>query len=167
MEGTHCTNIRSKAGCTLGVIRRNCGPCSKDIKLKATQALVRPQPTRVLCDSSVEPVYKERHHVFGSSAEAGSKYYFVRSMEGTLCIQVWMFDEPTWSGYSATRRLMTQCMKFYNIHINFINIWFPPCTTSSNFWLSHSWRYHLISAMRVSYKFSFLVKIIPVKNWLP
>jgi hypothetical protein len=39
----HITNIRSKAGSTLGIIRRNLGPCSQEVKLKAYQSLVRPQ----------------------------------------------------------------------------------------------------------------------------
>ena len=39
----HIASIRSKASSTLGVIRRNLGPCSKNIKLQAYQALVRPQ----------------------------------------------------------------------------------------------------------------------------
>ena len=39
----HIANIRVKALATLGIIRRNLSPCSKDVKLKAYQALVRPQ----------------------------------------------------------------------------------------------------------------------------
>ena len=39
----HIASIKSKASSTLGVIRRNLGPCSKNIKLRAYRALVRPQ----------------------------------------------------------------------------------------------------------------------------
>ena len=39
----HIANIRANALATLGIIRRNLGPCSKDVQLKAYQALVRPQ----------------------------------------------------------------------------------------------------------------------------
>ena len=39
----HIANIRDKALATLHIICRNLGQCSKDVKLKAYQALVRPQ----------------------------------------------------------------------------------------------------------------------------
>ena len=39
----HIAKVRSKACSTLGIIRRNLGPCGKEIKLRAYQALVRPQ----------------------------------------------------------------------------------------------------------------------------
>ena len=39
----YIASITSKASSTLGVIRRNLGPCSSNVKLRAYQALVRPQ----------------------------------------------------------------------------------------------------------------------------
>ncbi|XP_072037653.1 uncharacterized protein [Amphiura filiformis] len=39
----HIANIRAKASRTLGLIRRNLGPCDRTVKEKAYQCLVRPQ----------------------------------------------------------------------------------------------------------------------------
>ena len=39
----HISNIRAKASRTLGLIRRNFGPCDRTVKEKAYQCLVRPQ----------------------------------------------------------------------------------------------------------------------------
>ena len=44
---THCQSTLLKANKTLGLLRRTLSPCSKDVKARAYQALVRPQLERM------------------------------------------------------------------------------------------------------------------------
>ncbi|XP_072030819.1 uncharacterized protein [Amphiura filiformis] len=159
----HISNIRTKALNTLGIIRRNLGPCSKDVKLKAYQTLVRPQLEYAATAWSpytardVKPLEMvQRHAVRFICGE------FHRKTSVTPLLDQLQLDQL------ATKRVMSQCTMFYKIHHGLVNISFPPNIrlhpTSGR---SHNLRYLPVLATRNTYKYSFFVRTIPTWNRLP
>ncbi|XP_072030750.1 uncharacterized protein [Amphiura filiformis] len=148
---------------TLGIIRRNLGPCSKDVKLKAYQTLVRPQLEYAATAWSpytardVKPLEMvQRQAVRFICGE------FHRKTSVTPLLDQLQLDQL------ATRRVMSQCTMFYKIHHGLVNISFPPNIrlhpTSGRL---HNLRYLPVLATRNTYKYSFFVRTIPTWNRLP
>lgn len=160
----HVANITSKASSTLGVIRRNLGPCSRNIKLRAYQALVRPQleyaaaawnPHAENDIRSLEAI--QRQAVRFICGEYG-RFTSITPLLSQLDLDL-----------LATRRLMTQCTMFFKIHNQLINLQFPSCVRllPASGRTSHQLRYIPIQGIRDPYKFSFYVRTIPIWNRLP
>jgi hypothetical protein len=161
----HIANIRSKACSTLGIIRRNLGPCSKAVKLKAYQTLVRPQLEYAA--AAWNPHTDKNTYSLESVQRQAARYicsvYDRTTSITSLCSQLDL-DQL------VIRRRLHQCTMFYKIHFNIINISFPPAVIlhpPSSERLSHHLHYLPIQAPKDSYKFSFFVRTIPIWNRLP
>ena len=160
----HISNIKIKASNTLGIIRRNLGPCTKKVKLKAYQALVRPQleyaaaawnPHTAGNIQSLEAVQRQAvRFIWGEYDRHAS----ITPLREELKLDT-LHD----------RRLMTQCTMFYKIRNQFVNMQFPHCVKLHNTQsrTEHQLRYNPIQAARNSYKYSFYGRVIPIWNRLP
>ena len=160
----HISNIRAKATNTLGIIRRNLGPCSQNIKLQAYQTLVRPQleyaamawnPYTSRDIKSLESVQRQAARFICGEYD--------RKTSVTPLLEQLQLDPL------ATRRVMSQCTMFFKIHHGLVNIRFPTNIrlhpTSSR--VSHNLRYAPVLASHNIYKFSFFIRTIPTWNRLP
>ena len=157
-------SITPKASSTLDVIRRNLGPFSRHIKLRAYQALVRPQLEYVTAawnqyvEGDIKLLEAIQRQAVRFIYEEYGRYASITSLLSQLDLDL-----------LATRRLVFQFTMSFKIHYQQINLQFPPCVqlhpTSGR--KSHHLRYHPVPAARDSYKYSFYVRTIPVWNRLP
>ena len=117
----HCNKIASKARSTLGIVRRSLHAANKDIKVKAFQALVRPQLEYAsdACNPYSDKDTKTLQRVQNSAAQ------FALSDYNRSCSVTAMQDQLGWDSL-AVRRLHSQICMFYKIHCRLVNISFPP-----------------------------------------
>ena len=160
----HIANIRSKACSTLGIIRRNLGPCSQAIKLKAYQMLVRPQLEYAA--AAWNPYLAKNNYSLESVQRQAVRYIlsvYDRKTSISPLLQQLDLDQL------VIRRLLHQCTMFYKIHYNLVSISFPPCVRfhPAVGRAQHLLHYQPIQASRNSYKFSFFIRTIPIWNRLP
>jgi hypothetical protein len=160
----HVANLKSKACSTLGVIRRNLGPCSQNVKLRAYQTLVRPQleyaaaawnPHTAKNIASLESVQRQAvRYICG-----------IYDWRASITPHI----EQLGLDHLAVRRTFNQCTMFFKIHNNLVNVSFPPCVrlhpTPGR--TSHHLRYHPVLSTRDTFMFSFFVRTIPIWNRLP
>ena len=160
----HCQTIRQKANRTLGLLRRTLSPCSKDVKNRAYQALVRPQME------------------YGSEAWNPYCTTTAQSLEGVQKAAArFVYQDYRWSTSSTalvsklgwdtlhTRRLAAQSNMFYKIHYKLVNITLPSSISPATYIgrHDHKLKYAIPEATMDPYKFSFYPRTVWVWNHLP
>ena len=161
---THIEGIRAKASRTLGLIRRNLGPCAASVKEKAYQSLVRPQLEYA---SSVWNPYTKNDKTKVESIQRQAARFTVGDYRRTSSVTA-MLDTLHWDTLEH-RRLLAQATMFYKILNGTVNISIPQRFTPNPRLArgSHHLRYHQVITNLNSYKYSFYPRIIPLWNILP
>ena len=160
----HCQAILHKASKTLGLLRRTLAPCSKEVKSRAYQALVRPQleygseawnPYNITTVQGLERVQK-------AAARFVHKDYRWHT-SGTALVSRLGWDTL------HTRRLTAQCTMYYKVHYNIVNMSLPPFITQATYIgrHDHGLKYALPEATIDPFRFSFYPRSIWVWNHLP
>lgn len=160
----HVQSVTSSARSTLGVLRRNCVSCSREVKERTYKVLVRPKlefavaawsPHAVGQINSLEAVQRQ------------AARFVTGNFNRTASVSE-MLLELKWDPLSL-RRLQQQCSMFYKIRYGFVNIPFPSCVikTDRPGRTVNSCGYQTIQARVNTFKYSFFVCTIPVWNGLP
>ena len=160
----HPQNTIKKANRTLGLLRRTLGPCTKDVKTKAYEMLVRPQleyaseawnPTSVTQVNQLEQVQR-----------AAARFVH-RDYRRTTPVTP-LITNLGWDSLH-TRRLLHQSTMFYKIHYNHVNIPFPPLVIPATLITrkDHMLKFQLPSTSTEAYRLSFYLRTIRIWNQLP
>ena len=161
---THCQSTLLKANKTLGLLRRTLSPCSKDVKARAYQALVRPQleygaeawnPYSSTTIQRLEQVQKAAaRFVYRDYRRSTSASALVLSLHWDLL---------------HTRRLLAQSTMLFKIHYSYVNISLPAIIIPASYLGRHdnNLKYAVPAATIDPYKFSFFPRTIRVWNQLP
>ena len=161
---THCQSTLLKANKTLGLLRRTLSPCSKDVKARAYQALVRPQleygaeawnPYSSTTIQRLEQVQKAAaRFVYRDYRRSTSASALVLSLHWDLL---------------HTRRLLAQSTMLFKIHYSYVNISLPAIIIPASYLGRHdnNLKYAVPAATIDPYKFSFSPRTIRVWNQLP
>ena len=160
----HIVNIKNKASRTLGLIRRNLGPCDPSVKEKAYQSLVRPQ---VEYAASVWSPYTERDITKLESVQRQAARFTLGDYKQTSSVTD-MINKLQWDSLEQ-RRLMIQACMFYKIHYGFVDIILPQSIihNARPGRGQHQLRYHQLLVNLDVYKYSFYPRMIPLWNSLP
>ncbi len=160
----HIETIRAKAARTLGLIRRNLGPCDPSVKEKAYQCLVRPQLEYGSCVWN--PFTKrDKHMVEGVQRQAArfTKGDYKRTSSVSEMISSLQWDSL------ENRRLLSQVSMFFKICNGHVNIKLPDNIRRNErpSRSQHHLRFHHMQTNLDVYKYSFFPRIIPLWNVLP
>ena len=160
----HIESIKAKASRTLGLIRRNLGPCDTTVKEKAYQSLVRPQLEYA---SSVWNPYTKTDKIKVESIQRQAARFTVGDYQRTSSVTT-MLETLNWDTLEH-RRLLAQATMFYKIINGIVNISIPQRFTQNSRPArgSHHLRYHQVITNLNSYKYSFYPRVIPLWNILP
>ncbi len=157
-------SVYSKAARTLGMLRRNLGPCSPEVKTRAYEALVRPQ---LEYGTAAWNPHTQRNISMLESIQRQAARFVSRDYRKTSSPTA-MIDGIGWQSLEQRRR-MAQATMFYRIHHQLVNIQFPNTihrktrqTRNSN-----SLQYTQIQNRVDSYKYSMFPWTIPLWNQLP
>ena len=159
-----CQAILHKANKTLGLLRRTLSPCSKEVKTRAYQALVRPQLE--YGSEAWNPCHTTVAQRLEKVQRAAARFVhrdYRRDTSPTALISRLGWDPL------HTRRLLAQCTMFYKVHYNFVNIPVPPFIIPAPYISrhDHQLKYAVPQATIDAYKFSFYPRSIWVWNHLP
>jgi len=161
---SHCQNIIRKSNKTLGLLRRTLSPCSRHVKKKAYESLVRPRleyaaeawnPYTITLVDKLEQVQR-----------AAARFVY-RDFRRTTPVTP-MITNLGWDSLHV-RRLLAQSVMFYKIHYQLVNIQFPSCVLPACY-LSrsdHQLKYQVPAPSSEGYKYSFYPRSIRVWNHLP
>ena len=160
----HCQNNIKKANKTLGLLRRTLTPCSREVKQKAYESLVRPRleyaaetwnPHTTSLVDKIEQVQRAAARFVHAD--------YRRTSSVTPMIQNLGWDTL------HTRRLLAQSVMFYKIHYKLVNISFPSCVVPATYFArhNHQLKYQIPTPTTDSYKFSFYPRSIRIWNNLP
>ena len=160
----HTANTRNKAARTLGVIRRNLGPCSQEVKAKAYEALVRPQLEYATAawNPHTNRNAKSLEGIQRQAARFVKRDYKLDSSVTT------MVNQLGWDTLKE-RRLMVQATMFYKIRYSIVNILIPSYVKvqSSQTRRQHPLQYQHIYTRVDTFKYSLFPRIVPIWNILP
>jgi hypothetical protein len=161
---SHCHATIQKANRTLGLLRRTLGPCSKNVKARAYESLVRPRleyaseawnPSTVTLVNQLEQVQR-----------ASARFVFADYRRTTPVTP--LITDLGWDSLHI-RRLLHQSTMFYKIHRNIVNIHFPPIIIPATYIsrTDHNLKYQLPSTSTEAYRLSFYPRTIRIWNKLP
>ena len=159
-----CKEVRSKASRILGILKRNLGPCSKEVKTRAYHAMVRPRLEYATAawnphtDKNVDSLEMVQRQ---AARFVCSDYRRTTSVTGLL-------ENLGWDTLEH-RRLLIQSTMFYKIHNNLVNIVFPLIIIPqiSNTRSSHQFQFQQVQTNNLTFQNSFFPRMIPVWNHLP
>ena len=156
--------IKTKASRTLGLIRRNLGPCDTTVKEKAYQSLVRPQLEYA---SSVWNPFTKTDKTKVESIQKQAARFTLSNYQRTSSVNT-MLETLKWDTLE-NRRLLAQATVFYKIINGIINISIPHRLTPKPRpgRGSHHLRCHQVITNLNIYKYSFYPRVIPLWNILP
>ena len=160
----HCQAMLQKVNQTLGLLRRTLSPCSKEVKTRAYQALVRPQleyaseawnPYHTTVVQRLERVQR------AAARFVHQDYRWSTSASALVSRLGW---DPL-----HTRRLAAQSTMFYKVHCTLVDIPLPPFITPAPYISrhDHGLKYTIPLATIDPYKFSFYPRSLWVWNHLP
>ena len=160
----HCQNIRNKASRTLGFLRRTLSPCSKEIKTRAYQALVRPQLEygaevwNPHTTSSVEDLERIQR----AAARFIHRDYRLSTSPSQLIADLHL--DPL-----HHRRLFAQSTMFFKIYYNLVNIPLPSTINPAPFIgrKDHPHKLTIPDASVDTFKYSFYPRTVRIWNRLP
>ena len=161
----HVTKITRKASQTLGLLRRQLSPCSRDVKTKAYEALVRPKleyASQIWNPNTLKDI-KRIEQVQRNAA----RFVFADYRKTTSVTP--LINQLDWDTLH-TRRLIHQATMFYRIHYGLVNISPPACFQRAThiFRFDHPLKY--VSTFRPVvnvYKFAFYPRVVQIWNRLP
>ena len=160
----HCHQTIKKANRTLGLLRRTLRPCTKEVKKRAYETLVRPRleyaaevwnPHTTTGVNNLEQVQR-----------AAARFIYADYRRTTHVTP--LINQIGWESLHV-RRLLAQTSTFFKIHHNLVNISFPPCVQPA-FYIArhdHQLKYNFPAASTEAYKFSFYPRSIRLWNQLP
>lgn len=161
---SHCHTTIRKANRTLGLLRRTLAPCSRDVKARAYESLVRPrlEYASQVWNPPTTTLVNQLEQVQRAAARFVSADYR-RTTHVTPLITNLGWDSL------HVRRLLNQGVMFYKIHHNLVNIPFPPCVIPATYFSrnDHQLKYQLPSTTTEAYRLSFYPRAIRIWNWLP
>jgi hypothetical protein len=151
----HIESIRAKASRTLGLIRRNLGPCDVTVKERAYQSLVRPQLEYA---STVWNPFTKNDKSKVESVQRQAARFAVGDYRRTSSVTT-MLNTLQWDTLED-RRLLAQVTMFYKIVNGVVNITIPQRFTPNRrpARYLHHLRYHQAITNLNSYKYSFYPK---------
>ena len=162
--GSHCQKIIQKASRTLGLLRRTLSPCKQEVKIKAYQAIIRPQLEYAA--ETWNPHTLDGIKRLEQVQRASARFVFRDYRRTTSVTQ--LITTLGWDSLHV-RHLLSQSTMFYKIHHGLVNIQFPPVIHPSSYFgrHDHQLKYHLPDASVDSYKFSFYPRSVKIWNQLP
>jgi hypothetical protein len=163
--GNHINKVTRKASQTLGLLRRSLSPCSKQVKAKAYETLVRPKveyASEVWNPNTAQDIEKVEKIQRNAARFVHADYR--RTTHVTPLI-----NELDWDSLH-TRRLIKQATMLYRIHYGLVFISPPNCfhRATKFFRLDHPLKY--ISDFQPiinPYKYSFYPRAVQIWNRLP
>ena len=162
----HCSKVSAKASRTLGLLRRTLSPCSKRVKSRAYQTLVRPQleyASEVWCPNTATQV-KRIEQVQLSAAR------FVMSDYRRETHVSQMVQQLNWDLLHTRRLVQISCM-MYKIQYGLVNITTPPCFIRASHIsprLDHPLKYVNTHIPTINvYKYSYFPRAVSIWNRLP
>jgi len=162
----HCSKITKKANKTLGLLRRTLSPCSREVKNRAYQALVRSQLE--YASEAWNPYYFVTTDRLDHVQRAAAR--FVNNNYRRTTSVTDLINKLAWEDLH-TRRLVSQLAMFFKIHYGLVNIPMPFNVTPPTSYVPgschHSFKYAIPNATIDNYKFSFYPRSIRLWNQLP
>ena len=161
---THCQQIRNKASRTLGFLRRTLSPCTKEIKARAYQALVRPQleygaevwnPHTTTSIEDLERIQKAAaRFIYRDYRKSTSSSQLVSSLN---------LDPLHY------RRLFAQSTMLFKIYHNIVDIPLPVSIKPAPFIgrRDHPFKLTIPDASVDAFKYSFYPRTVRIWNRLP
>ena len=161
---THCQNTAKKANRTLGLLRRTLGPCTKDVKARAYESLVRPRLE--YASEAWNPTANTQVDQLEKVQRAAARFVH-RDYRRTTPVTP-LVTNLGWDTLH-TRRLLHQSTMFYKIHYRLVNITFPPCVIPATHFTrkDHDLKYQLPSTSTEAYRLSYFPRSIRIWNQLP
>ena len=156
----HYNKITKKANNTHGLLRRTLSPCSKEVKITAYQALVRPQLEYAAEAWNPNNIPTANHHELIQRAAARfvhHDYRHITSIDNLINIL-------GWDGLH-TRRLVFQLTMFYKIHNRLVNAQIAQLISPATFIGKHD--HQLKYATPVATIIVFYPRSIRLWNQLP
>ncbi len=161
----HARNTKNKASRTLGLIRRNLGPCDPEVKTRAYEALVRPQ---VEYATAAWNPYTRRNIKLLEGVQRQAARFVSRDYRTDSSVTA-MVNKLGWDTLE-NRRLMSQAVMFSKVRSNIVNIPMPAYVHLQTYTRTrrlHQMQYQHIYTRVDTFKYSFFPRIIPVWNILP
>ena len=160
----HCNKITKKANKTLVLLRHTLSPCSKEVKSRAHQTLVRPQDEYAPETWYPYNVATADHIVHIQCAAACFVHHDYRrttSVDNLINILGWY--------HLNIRQQVSQLTMFYKIHYRLVNIEIPQLISPATFIgkHDHQLKYAIPVATMDSCKFSFYSHSIKLWDQLP
>ena len=155
----HCANIANKSNKVLGIIRRTRKPCSKPVKKRAYETLVRPKVEYASEAwnkhtnqdvNKIEQVQKNTARFVCNNCD--------RSMSSSDLVSTLNWDTL------EIRRLAQQASMFYKIRNGFVGITFPSVVIPNP---RHSGMHCKPQCNVLNFSYSFYIRTIRVWNRLP
>ena len=124
----HCNKFTKKANKTLALLRRTLSPCSREVKSRAYQTLVRPQLECTaeiwnLCNIAIA----DRLELIQRAAARFDHHGYRPTTSVDNLNNVLFWDRLN------TRRLVFQLTMFYKMHYRLVNIYIPPLISLATF----------------------------------
>jgi hypothetical protein len=163
--GPHIAKITGKANRVLGFLRRNLKNCSRQVKEKSYQALVRPHLD--YASSIWDPYTKEHKHQIDMVQRRGAR--FVLHRYGRRDSPTEMLTQLGWPTPSR-RRTEFRLILLYKIVHHLVAVpahYLPPLTQSKTTRYSHPWKFQRYQPNIQVFQYSLLPRTIPVWNQLP
>ena len=160
----HCEKSIKKANRTLGLLRRTLTPCTKDVKIKAYESLVRPRLE--YASEAWNPHTTSTVDRLEQVQRAAARFIhrdYRRETHVTPLLTALGWDSLHY------RRLLAQSVMFFKIQHSLVNIRFPPCVSPATFFArrDHQLKFNTIQCTIDPYKFSFYPRTIRIWNSLP
>lgn len=160
----HCEKTIKKANRTLGLLRRTLTPCTKEVKAKAYESLVRPRLE--YASEAWNPSSQKMVNRLEQVQRAAARFVHRDYRRETPVTP--MISSLGWDSLHH-RRLLAQTATFYKIHHCLVNINFPPCVTTAHYFArtDHLLKYNIVQTTIDPYKYSFYPRCIRIWNNLP
>ena len=160
----HCHNTIQKPNWTIGLLRRTLTPCSRAVKQKAYESLVRPrlEYAAEAWNPYTTTLVDKLDHV----QRAAARFVFADYRRTSHVTP--MITNLGWDSLHV-RRLLAQSTMFYKIHYQIVNIKFPSCIVPASYIAryDHQLKYQLPTPSTEAYKYSFYPRSIRIWNNLP
>lgn len=165
---THVETLRSKAGKTMGILRRNLGSCSMKVRETAYKTLVRPQLEYASC--AWNP-HKRRDIDLLEGIQRQAARFVNQDFRRTSSVTS-MISLLSWNTLEQ-RRIFSQCEMFFKITRNMVNISLPPDVHPVLHQRGlrghgmHPFTFHQLPCRVDCFRYSFFPRVIPIWNRLP
>jgi exonuclease III len=160
----HCDQTTAKANKTLGVVQRALGPCNKQVKERAYQALVR--PTLEYATGAWNP-HTDRNVNKIEMVQRRAARFVCGDYRRTTSVTS-LLHQLGWVSLEH-RRLLAQATMFFKIQSGLVDITFPQSIIPSHSTTTrsqHTSKFQHLQCTNLIYRYSLFPRTIPIWNSL-